>query len=65
MTEETGNNVQQSANRMGLKCRWWILLEEGRTVYEGHRIVEVDIGKTWLRNAYGHKIDRFERDVLC
>jgi hypothetical protein len=64
MTEETSNYVQSNSPRMRLERRWWFLLEEGGAILGRHRSVEVDIGKTWLRNANGHKINQFERNVL-
>jgi len=49
---------------MRLKRGWWFLFEERGTILGGYRSVEVDTGKTRLRNANGHKIDWFEGDVL-
>jgi len=49
---------------MRLESGWWFLLKKGRTIHEGHRYVEVDIGKIRLRNANGHKTNRIERNVL-
>jgi hypothetical protein len=49
---------------MRLKRRQWFLLKERGTILGRYRSVEVDTGKTRLRNANGHKINRVERDVL-
>jgi hypothetical protein len=64
MTKKTSNYVQSNSTRMRLERRWWFIPKEGGTILERHRTVEVDTGKTRLRNANGHKINRFERDVL-
>jgi hypothetical protein len=64
MTKKTFHNVQSNSTRMRLECGWWLIPKEGRAIHERHRYVEVDIGKIRLRNAYGHKINRIERNVL-